>query len=230
MTGTLAFYTYFYGSTQNPACAVPRAPSSKYPCFYISNNKAVIEALQATDSGWTPVFHDIPVSDDLLESCMSGKHIKTMPHECPMLQAYDYLCYLDTKVQHVSEEFVERYIQRYFVEQNYALLLRKHWFIQGSVWKEYEESMRFDQRYKAESERYRQYIHAQIAKGLQETVEDHCACGFLIRNMKHPATAAIGRTWFEHIQECGIQDQLSFYFVKQLFPGCIHAFAEIPFL
>jgi hypothetical protein len=90
--------------------------------------------------------------------------------------------------------------------------------------------MRFDDRYKAESERYSEYIKAQIANGLQETVENHCACGFLIRNMKHPAMAEIGRKWFEHIQACGIQDQISFYFVKQLFPGCIRAFDESPFV
>jgi protein gp37 len=30
---------------------------------------------------------------------------------------------------------------------------------------------------------------------------------------------AIGEKWYEDIKEAGIQDQISFFFVKQLFPN-----------
>jgi hypothetical protein len=52
----------------------------------------------------------------------------------------------------------------------------------------------------------------------------------VIRNMKHEKIQKINNTWYNHIQECGIQDQISFFFVKQLFEGCIYPFTEIPFL
>ena len=36
-------------------------------------------------------------------------------------------------------------------------------------------------------------------------------------NMKHNKINTINTTWYQHIKECGIQDQISFFFVKQLF-------------
>ena len=64
---------------------------------------------------------------------MDGKHIKTMSHEYSELKNYDYLCFLDSKLGNVNEQFVENFIHKYFIEQNYALLLRKHWFINDNV-------------------------------------------------------------------------------------------------
>jgi hypothetical protein len=48
--------------------------------------------------------------------------------------------------------------------------------------------------------------------------------------MKHPEINKIGETWLNHIQMCGIQDQISFFFVKQLFSDYILPFKEIPFV
>ena len=222
----LIFYTYFYGRDQNPAFQIPAVPSLKYKCYYYTNNKTIFERLKETK--WIGIYDDKPTTDDLIESCMAGKHIKTMPHEYAELNTCEYLCFIDSKVAKVSESFVENFIKKYFIEQTYALLLREHWFIKNSVWAEYEESMLYE-KYRMESEKYKKYITNQLENGLCEHVEHHCACGFLIRNMKHPKTVEINSTWYKHIQECGIQDQLSFFFVKQLFNDCIHPFAEIPY-
>jgi len=167
---------------------------------------------------------------------MAGKHIKTSPHEYKELKDYSYVCFLDSKLEKVNETFVENFIQKYFIEQNYALLLREHWYINSkalnrnvSVWDEFYESM-YQKRYIIEREKYKKYINNQKVNGLSETTKRHCAGGFLIRNMKHPKINEINNTWFQHIQECGIQDQISFFFVKQLFDDCIHSFTEIPFV
>ena len=85
-------------------------------------------------------------------------------------------------------------------------------------------------RYLLESEKYKNYIKNQVKNGLSEITEHHCACGFLIRNMKHEKINEINNTWYQHIQECGIQDQISFFFVKQLFYDYIYPFTENPFL
>jgi hypothetical protein len=152
----------------------------------------------------------------------------------PHLKEFDYLCYLDSKLEHVSEKFVEDYIHKYFVDANtnttnYALILRNHTFIKPSVWKEYDVSMG-QPRYKIQSDAYKNYINAQVESGLKAETPYHCQCGFIIRNMKHPEVNNIGETWLQHIQMCGIQDQISFFFVKQLFSDYILPFKEIPFV
>ena len=223
----LAFYTYFYGSDNNSTFKIPELPSLKYKCYYYTNNQTIFGMLK--DTNWIGIYIDISINDDLIQSCMIGKHLKTMPQEYNELKEYDYLCFLDSKLDKVNEQFVEDFIHKYFIENNYALLLRKHWFIQDNVWNEYNESMN-QKRYKMQEEQYKNYIQKQINSGLSEITENHCACGFLIRNMKHDKMIEINAEWYKHIQECVIQDQISFFFVKQLFNEYILPFTEIPFL
>ena len=222
----LAFYTYFYGSNNNIAFKIPEIPSCKYRCYYYTNNLSLIELLKNTN--WIGIFENKPTNDDIIESCMVGKHIKTKPNEYYELSKYDYLCFLDSKSDKVNETFVESFINKYFIEKNYALLIREHWFIHNNVWDEYNMSMLQD-RYVLESDKYKNYINNQIKNGLSEVTEHHCACGFMIRNMKHSKINELNNTWYQHIQECGIQDQISFFFVKQLFNGDILSFTENPF-
>jgi len=222
----LAFYTYFYGDDNNNRYGFPIIPSIKYKCYYYTNNIKLFKELENTN--WIAIFHNIPVTDNIIESCMVGKHIKTKPHEYKELKNYDYLCFLDNKKDKVSEIFVENFIDKYFIKENYALLLRKHWFINDNIWNEYNESMLQD-RYYLQKEKYINYINGQINNGLSETTTNHCACGFLIRNMKHEKIIDINNTWYNHILECGIQDQISFFFIKQLFDEYILPFTEIPF-
>ena len=187
-----------------------------------------MEKLKSTK--WIGIYDDKPTTDDLIESCMVGKHIKSMPQDYPQLKYYDYLCFLDSKLEKVNEIFVENFINKYFIKQNYALLLREHWFIRHNVWNEYDASMG-QERYKICSEQIKNYIHNQTKNGLSQITQHHCACGFLIRNMKHEKIIEINTTWYKHIQECGIQDQISFFFVKQLFKReYILPFTEIPFV
>lgn len=223
----LAFYTCFYGSDSNKAFKIPEIPSLTYPCYYYTNNRTILNELLSTK--WNGRYEDKPTTDDILESCMVGKHVKVMPHTYPELNSYDYLCYLDSKLKKVDAHFVEQFIHTYFIERNYALLMREHWFIKNSVWTEFKASMK-QPRYVLEKKRYETYIESQIRKGLSDTTEHHCACGFLIRNMKHERMVELNTTWYSHIQECGIQDQISFFFVKQLFPNDILSFKELPFV
>jgi len=180
------------------------------------------------NTNWIGIFDNKPTNDDIIESCMVGKHIKAMPQEYLELSNYDYLCFLDSKLAKINEIFVEEFINKYFIEENYALLLREHWVIHSNVWNEYNESMN-QYRYTLESDKYKNYINNQIKNGLSEVTEHHCACGFLIRNMKHSKINELNNTWYQHIQECGIQDQISFFFVKQLFNEDILSFTEYPF-
>uniref|UniRef100_A0A6C0J5X3 DUF616 domain-containing protein n=1 Tax=viral metagenome TaxID=1070528 RepID=A0A6C0J5X3_9ZZZZ len=223
----LAFYTCFYGSNNNPAFIIPNIPSTKYKCYYYTNNKTIFENLK--NSKWIRIFDNKPTNDDLIESCMIGKHVKSMPHKYNELKDYDYVCFFDSKLSNINEIFVETFIIKYFIEENYALLLRKHWFINNKVWDEFNCSMG-QERYRLESEKYKSYIYNQINNGLKDTIDNHSDCGFLIRNMKHTKMIEINETWYNHIQNCGIQDQISFFFINQLFSNYIYSFTEIPYL
>jgi len=128
----LAFYTCFYGSSNNNAFSIPPLPSAKYDCYYFTNNQTIFERLQSTR--WIGVFEpDKKTTEDVLESCMMGKHVKALPHLYKELNNYDYTCFLDSKLAQVNEAFVEDFIQRFFVEGGYALLLRHHWFLGNNV-------------------------------------------------------------------------------------------------
>ena len=223
----LAFYTCFYGDSANPAYKIPELPSEKYDCYYFSNNQDILKKLDGTK--WIQVYDNKKPSSDVIQSCMQGKHVKVLPEDFGILTKYDYLCFLDSKLDKLSETFIENLIEKYFIEQNYALLLRNHINLQDSVWNEFYESMRQD-RYAKQKNNIILYINEQISSGLKETTENHAQCGLLIRNMKHPKIYDLDATWYSHIQKCGIQDQISFYFVKQFFPHDIHMFKEIPFV
>lgn len=105
----LAFYTCFYGGSENPAYRVPVAPSERYPCFYITNNSDMVQKLAGTR--WVPVFDDTPTADNVIESNMVAKRVKTTPHTFPVLRDFDYLCFLDSKLEHVFRDDVEKIVR-----------------------------------------------------------------------------------------------------------------------
>jgi len=208
-----AFYTYFYGSDNNPAFTIPPVPSKKYKCYYYTNNQKMFEMLKNTE--WIGVFDNIPTTDDLLESNMVGKRVKACPHHYQELNTYDYLCFFDSKVSNVTEESLEN-----FANGSVPFALREHCHVKGSVWDEFNLSIP-QHRYKLQEDRYKTYINQQASNGLKLTTPIHFKCGVIMRNMKSPKTIEINNAWYDHINQCGIQDQISFFFVKQMFEGFI---------
>ena len=225
----LAFYTCFYGSNDNIAFKIPPLPSTRYDCYYFTNNPTMLKQIES--SGWIPIYDtkDKPVTTDIVASCMMGKEVKVLPDKNSILNQYKYTCFFDSKVPKVSEDFIEDMIEKYFVDQDYALLLREHQWVQPNIWKEYDESMT-QERYKKDSEHYKAYINKQLDKGFSSTVPKHGTCYLLLRNMGHPQIAALDSSWYKNIEECGIQDQISFFFVKQAFDKYIYVFNEKPFV
>jgi hypothetical protein len=227
MTVNLAFYTCFYGIEDNVAFKIPPIPSIDYPCFYYTNNQQMFDKIKETL--WIGIYDDKPYHN-YFDSCMDSKNIKAMPHRYKELQQYDYTCYLDSKLGQVNVSFVLDYIETYFVKQNYALLLREHWYNDRNVWSEFFDSMNYE-RYHSHGDRIRNYIQSQIDAGLKELQPHHSATGFLIRNMKHPEINRLNEIWYQHILVCGIQCQIAFFFAKQFFPeDCILSFTEYPYL
>jgi hypothetical protein len=211
----LAFYTYFFGTNDNPAFAIPDVPSLKYKCYYYTNNKTIFEKLKET--AWIGIFIDKEFKDDVYIPNMYGKHLKSMPQEYQELKNYDYLCFFDSKINNLNVNFIEDNIHKYFIDDNKALILRLHDFITtNNVWSEFCLSM-YQPRYYNDRYRYLNYIINQLNNGFKATDDYHCVSGYLIRNMKHTKIIELNSTWYNHIKECGIQCQISFFFVKQLF-------------
>ena len=218
----LAFYTYFFGTNDNPAFAIPDVPSLKYKCYYYTNNKTIFEKLKETE--WICIFIDIEFKDDVFEPNMYGKHLKAMPQEYQELKDYDYLCFFDSKINNLNVNFIEDYIHKYFINDNKALILRNHEFITGyNVWSEFYLSMH-QPRYHIDHDKYLNYINKQLNIGFNVEDDYHCNTGFLIRNMKNTKIIELNSTWYSHIKECGIECQISFFFVKQLFKDYIVPF------
>jgi hypothetical protein len=222
----LAFYTCFYGSNNNAAFVIPELPSFKHPCFYYTNNKTIFETLKNTD--WIGVWDDVQTTEDLVECSYVAKHVRVKTSEYKELQDYDYVCYLDSKLQKVNELFVEDLIAEYFIEKDYVMLLRQHSNIDNCVWAEAFECM-LQERYRSQANSIYYYIHSQLSRALSQITEKHATTSLLIKNMKHERSRELEEVWYEHIQSCGIECQISFFFVKQLFEGQIHIFPENPF-
>ncbi len=222
----LAFYTCFYGSENNPAFKIPKIPSDKYDCYYFTNNKKILDMTKETR--WLGVYDNKPVTDDIIESCMYGKYIKVLPNNT-LLQKYAYTCFLDSKLDKISDTRIEYLITKYMVNMDKALLLREHEFVKtANIWNEYNESL-LQERYTKQKDKMLKYIHDKLENGFKETISTHGQCGLLIRNMNHPLISQINKSWYLNIQECGIQDQISFFFVKQLYEKYIYNFKEYPF-
>ena len=220
MKYNLAFYTYFIGTDSNPAFMIPPLSSKSYPCYFFTNNHTILNELKNTK--WISVFINKQTDDDVIESNMIGKHVKVLPHEFEELKNYDYLCYFDTKLLKVNIKFIELCINKYFIHDNQALLLRKNQWNKDTGCLKNELKRAFKQpRYQLQKKQYQSYIQNQVNKGLLIKHPPGFQCNFLIRNMTHPKMKDFNKTWYEHIQQCGIQDQIPFHFVKQLFPGII---------
>lgn len=146
---------------------------------------------------------------------MDAKRGKACPHDFKELCSFDYSVFLDSKLRVDT-----RKIEELICTHGAPAYFRRHPFVTGPVWNEYNLSM-YQKRYEVQKDAYRAYIAHQVAQGLVEETPDHLACGFIIRDMHHLAVKEMGEAWMRHIHECGIQDQISFYFVKQLFPGLV---------
>lgn len=213
----LCYYTSFTGTLNNPACRIPPVPSTDYDCYFFTNNPAVYQCL--ADTKWIRIFLDnLELSDDGNISCMQSKHIKTCPHLYSYFDKYIYTIYMDSKFQQINHSVIDSVIAKYSLEHD--MMMRRHIELGASIYDEFHCSLR-QPRYYIDRFKYEIYATEQLNKGLRAFTKDHLMCGFIIRRMNSDLVKQINQTWYDHIQQCGIQDQISFFFVKQLFPDSL---------
>ena len=211
----LAFYSCMIGSVANPRYLFPELPSRDFPCFMFSNNKSYLSQLQEKNGQWNCILvedtNGINIEDQV-ECAMLSKYYKSCPYSLEQLQEYKYTCYFDTTLL-VDEQKVLRYIQEILPYSNYKWITTPHPFLSACVWNEYREAM-LQERYRRDSDKYRRYIETKIEEGWKDTMRCHYATGFHIRE-NCDIVREICEEWYTEIKKCGIECQISFFFIAQ---------------
>jgi hypothetical protein len=164
------------------------------------------------------VFCDnIPIKYDDTLNAFDSKELKACPHHFPCLNKYSYLCYCDSKYN-VDENRVKEHLTLF--TENRLMILPTHPDFGPNVWNEFNACI-LQPRYAVNKDHYMNYINTQLAAGFPSETKFHYTTQFMIRK-NNRLTQVIGEKWYEQINLCGIQCQISFFFVHQLFESYIH--------
>jgi hypothetical protein len=141
----------------------------------------------------------------------------------PELNAYDATCYFDSALTVNTYDVIEL-AEKTFTYSNYEVIIARHPFISAtwppSARSEFKNAM-LQPRYEVEREKYEKYMAEQIKSGLLEEDDIHYATGFIVRK-NNMEMRKMGEVWYRHILACGIECQISFFFVQQMFKGKIY--------
>jgi hypothetical protein len=215
----LAYYTCFFGGNYNYSKLIPPLPSETEDCYYFTNNRDIYDRLAGTR--WIRIFMDaIPIHDDPVKDTMESKEIRSCPHRFEQLAAYDYLCWFDSKLQ-VYKDVVNRCLDA-LESSEQCVVLTQHPYsaTYKTVWDEYNLAITCD-KYRQQADQYKSYIQSQLAKGRSESISVFYCGGFSLRK-RCDKTTEFNECWYQHIQECGINDQIALQFVELQFRPFIH--------
>jgi hypothetical protein len=162
----------------------------------------------------------IPIHNDHVKDTMESKEIRACPHRFEQLATYDYLCWFDSKLK-VFPDVVNRCVD-ILGSSEQCVVLTQHPYsgTYTTVWDEYNLAITYD-KYRQQADQYKSYIQAQLAKDFSETISIFYCGGFSLRK-RCAKTTEFNECWYRHIQECGIEDQISLQFVEQEFRPFIH--------
>ena len=218
----IAYYTCFFGADNNDRNCIPEAPM-KTDCYYFTNNESTYQKLEGTY--WNRIFVNIPVKNDLTLDAMDAKHLKACPYMYKELNNKDYgaTCYFDSALQ-INVAEVQELAKNVFTLSNYSVIMSRHPFLSPtwlpSVYNEYKNAM-LQERYAVQQNQMEAYMTEQIESGLLETDCIHYATGFIVRK-NNKVSRLMGEVWYSHIKKCGIECQISFFFVQQMLRGHIY--------
>jgi hypothetical protein len=208
----LAFYTGFFGGDSNWAKVVPPVPSTDYDAYYFTNNTDMYQRLAHTQ--WKRVWLNVPIHNDNVKDAMASKELRCCPERFAELQDYDFLCWMDSKMR-VTEGAHFKEMLNHLMSTECCIAATHHPLPYKTVWDEYTTAIKY-QKYASEKDSYKKYIEQQLEKGADPNKPQRICCGFRLMKM-NARRKELGELWLSHIQECGIEDQISWQFVHQLF-------------
>tara|TARA_Y100000389_G_scaffold156862_1_gene157833 strand:- start:333 stop:1694 length:1362 start_codon:yes stop_codon:yes gene_type:complete len=222
----IAFVSGYVGP-ENESYATNRVPNlikgDNIDCYFITNLQLVAE--NAKEKGWIVKIIPTP-KDQSYNGCnLACKLPKVFPQKFANHKKYDFIIWFDNKFDPKINEVIP-VLNNW--DQNKCVAMHRHPFLSdkngnGGADKELKESLKAE-RYRLQRELYEKYINEEVDKGFSINGEKHYTCCFIIYNNKHPNTLKIQNTWMNHINRCGIQDQISMYFVAQRFKKEIYEF------
>ena len=216
----LCFYTCFFGPNGLDCDVINTIPSRKYDCFYLTNNTQTYERLQSTE--WISVFLPIPIKENNNLNAFDSKFFKACPHLIKELENYEYTVYIDSKSVLVNESLLIQLINKY--SHAPILMIPHRWWpcIHKAVIFEFSQSLQQD-RYVQEKQKILDYINNKIEKGYSLSLPMHYETGFIVRKNHHDLIIKLNEAWYREIVQCGIQCQISFFFVQQMFPNTVQS-------
>jgi hypothetical protein len=204
-----AVYSVYFGKTATKTIRNKKT-NTKYKHFFISNNKEILHTAQS--NGWHPIFVNLPVSKNRLVSAQQAKIVKAMPHLLPILNHFEFLFYIDDKVD-FNVEKIFAFISSLTINNN-SIIIRNHPSKANNILSEFAEAM-IQPRYQAQRDQTISYITNKIKSGYSLRTENLYWTSAILRNMSHPDTRKINEDWYSNILECGIECQISFDFIAQ---------------
>jgi len=219
---SLCYYSCYFGPSESNSNVIGDVPSKRYDCYYFTNNQCTYDSLENTE--WKRVFVPVTVKNDSNLDTLDSKLLKSCPHLVKELQGYDYSVYIDTRNILLSEESVLRCITK---STKPIIMIPHRWWPQAhaAVVVEYYKSFE-QERYVRDKERMERYLNDKLNEGYLLTLPMHYETGFIVRNQKDVSVKKFNETWYDEILKCGIQCQISFFFVQQLCPNMVQSLCE----
>jgi len=209
----LAYYTCFFGGNNNYSYLIPPLPSTEYDCYYFTNNMDIYIKLQ--DTNFIRVFvDDIPIFNDENKDSMSSKIYRCNPFDINVLNAYEYMCWFDNKLRVFDKDIINIIYELDNTDKSIVFTRHPYYEKYNSIWDEFTLSMN-TKKYKNKELNYNSYISKMIMSGYNESFKDGFLCGGFSIRKNNEISKKFALEWFNNILECGIQDQISLYFVSQ---------------
>jgi hypothetical protein len=206
----IAIYSTYCGSTENRTI-VQQTLNQDFPHYFFSNNPQILRVAQ--ELGWAPVLLKLEVSEDPVVSAHQAKIAKAVPHLFPSLKNYDFLFYIDDKIPFDAAKVPA--LIRALEKDTGAMAVRPQALFSGNVLYEFGQAM-LQPRYKSQWSKTVGYITQELKEGFTLECQLYWTSAIL-RDMHHPDTERINSLWYEHINRCGTECQISFNFVAQRF-------------
>ena len=77
-----------------------------------------------------------------------------------------------------------------------------------------------------EKEKMEVYLDTKLREGYSLNVPMHYETGFIVRNQTDARVRRLNEAWYDEILRCGIQCQMSFFFVQQMFREMVENLCE----
>ncbi|MBP0482748.1 hypothetical protein [Sagittula salina] len=220
--GEVAVYSTYCGTLRN--LTLDRKNRARdYPHYFVSNNRSVLKMARAL--GWKPIFLDLPLSGNPIESAHQAKVAKALPHLFPDLRQHRFLLYTDDK-KSVKYDKYPAIVER-LRDSGAAMALQESSHIKDNVLWEFTDSLH-QPRYMQQAHQMLNYTLEQLEAGKSLQARHLFNTAFIARDMTHPRVNAMNETWYDDILSCGIDCQLAFDFLAQGWGGDVLALPPAP--